>query len=132
MVSRESRATVRDFRDLLIWQRAMHLARCIYEISSVFPSAEQYGLSAQIRRAAVSVASNIAEGHGRETPGEFARFLRIFRGSLAEIHTQLLLAEQLGFAVGQDYPKLYVDIEELGRMLRGMQKALDSQLSTHN
>lgn len=132
MESRESRAKVRDFRDLLIWQRAMNLARCVYQLSAAFPPAEQFGLTAQVRRSAVSVVSNIAEGHGRETPGDFGRFLRIARGSLAELHTQVMLAEQLGFITSDAYSPIGAAIEELSRMLRGMQKTLDSKLSTLN
>ena len=86
MESRESRTVnparnrIRDFRDLLICQRAMEIARFAYGLSEAFPAAEQFGRTVQLRRSAVSVPSNIAEGHGRETPGDFDRFLAIARG----------------------------------------------------
>ncbi|MGD9787493.1 MAG: four helix bundle protein [Sulfuricellaceae bacterium] len=121
---------IRDFRDLLIWQRAMDVARIVYRITESFPSSELYGLTSQLRRAAVSVPSNIAEGHGRESEREFGRFLRISRGSLAELQTQLILAEGLGYAGADSFLEINELIEELGRMMRGMQKALDSQLTT--
>ena len=123
---------VRDFRDLLIWQRALSLAGDIYSISADFPVIEQFGLTSQIRRSAVSVPSNIAEGHGREAPREFARFLRIARGSLTELQTQLLLAEQFSYCTSERSASLYESIDALSRMIRGMQKSLDSQLAAHD
>ena len=78
---------VKDFRDLLVWQKSMLLVKEIYVFTIDFPKHEVYGLTNQIRRSAISVPSNIAEGHGRESPKEFARFLRIARGSLSELQT---------------------------------------------
>jgi four helix bundle protein len=80
-----------------------------------------------MRRAAISVASNIAEGHARESQREFARFLSIARGSLAELQTQLLLAERVGYSTGPALPAALADAEELGKMLRGMQRTLESE-----
>jgi four helix bundle protein len=83
------------FQDLTVWQRAMELTVAIYGLTKTFPKEEVYGLSSQLRRAAVSIASNIAEGRGRGTDGEFKQFLSIAQGSTYEIHTQLLVAGQL-------------------------------------
>ena len=104
----------------------MDIARVVYRLTESFPASELYGLTGQLRRAAVSVASNIAEGHGRESEKEFGRFLRISRGSLAELQTQLILAEGLGYSGANFFLEINELTEELGRMMRGMQKALDS------
>jgi four helix bundle protein len=120
---------IRDYRDLAIWQRAMDLAQRTYDLSASFPASEQYGLTSQLRRSAVSVPSNIAEGHGRESDGDFARFLRIARGSLAEMQTQILLAERLDYCSESSTRTLHDSIEELGRMLRGMQKSVAANMA---
>ena len=83
------------FQDLTVWQRAMEMTVCIYSLTRAFPRDEQYGLVSQLRRASVSVASNIAEGRGRATEGEFRQFLSIAQGSTYEVQTQLLVAKQL-------------------------------------
>jgi len=83
------------FQDLTVWQRAMEMTACIYSLTRAFPRDEQYGLVSQLRRASVSVASNIAEGRGRATEGEFRQFLSIAQGSTYEVQTQLLVAKQL-------------------------------------
>jgi four helix bundle protein len=83
------------FQDLTVWQRAMELTVCIYELTKTFPKDELYGLTSQLRRASVSIASNIAEGRGRMTEGEFRQFLGIAQGSTYEVQTQLLVARQL-------------------------------------
>ena len=115
---------IRDYRDLLIWQRAMKLVTAIYNATASFPPAEMYGLASQIRRSAVSVPSNIAEGHARESEGDFRRFLAIARGSLAELQTQLLLCGELGYLEDEAVATLFSSSEELARMIRGMQKSL--------
>jgi len=115
---------IRDYRDLLIWQTAMKLVKAIYAATATFPAAEVYGLSSQIRRSAVSVPSNIAEGHGRENDGDFRRFLAIARGSLSELQTQLILSGELGFVDEAAVATLLQNTEELARMIRGMQKSL--------
>jgi len=83
------------FQDLTVWQRAMEMTVCIYGLTKSFPQDERYGLTSQLRRASVSVASNIAEGRGRMTDGEFRQFLGIAQGSTYEVQTQLLVAKQL-------------------------------------
>jgi four helix bundle protein len=83
------------FQDPTVWQRAMELSECVYHLTKSFPRDELYGLVSQLRRASISVASNIAEGRGRATEGEFKQFLCIAQGSTYEVHTQLLLAKRL-------------------------------------
>lgn len=88
---------VRSFRDLIVWQRSVELTVAVYELTREFPREEIYGLTSQIRRACVSVASNIAEGHGRNSTGEFRQFLGVARGSNFEVQTQLILSRRLKF-----------------------------------
>jgi len=107
-----------SFRDLLVWQKAMSLVTDIYRFTQGFPTEERYGLTSQIRRAAVSIPSNIAEGQARPTHGEFRQFLGHAKGSIAELETQLLIAENLGFF--RDPTDLQVQIAEVGRMLNGL------------
>ena len=83
---------IKSYRDLFVWQKAMELVTAVYAIPKVFPKEEQYGLTAQIRRSAVSVPSNIAEGYGRNSTLDYTRFLQIARGSLYELQTQLEIA----------------------------------------
>src|SRR5215831_17567433 len=90
-------SVVRCYRDLVAWQKSMGLVKEVYRCSQGFPKTELYGLTAQIRRAAVSVPSNIAEGQGRLSTGEFKQFLGHARGSLLEVETQILIARELGF-----------------------------------
>ena len=123
---------VKDFRDLLVWQKSMLLVKEVYVFTIDFPKHKVYGLTSQIRRSAISVPSNIAEGHGRESPKEFARFLRIARGSLSELQTQLYLSDNLDYIQTDQFNKLLEASDEIGRMLRGLQNTLDSQLSAHN
>ena len=87
--------TSRGHRDLLVWQQAMDLAQAVYEATSQFPHEERYGLTSQMRRAAVSITSNIAEGSGRSTNADYNQFLRIAKGSLRELETQIELAKRL-------------------------------------
>lgn len=114
----------RHFRDLLVWQHAMKLARCVYEVVRDFPKEEIFGLSSQIRRAAVSIPSNIAEGHGRTTRKGFAVFLAQARGSLNELETQLELAENLGYLTKSNLQQLLTESAEVGRMLNGLLRTL--------
>src|SRR5690348_11566181 len=88
---------VESYRDLIAWQKAMELVESIYKLTAQLPEAERFGLVAQLRRAAVSIPSTLAEGHARASTREFARFLSMARGSLAEVESQVLLVERLGF-----------------------------------
>jgi four helix bundle protein len=88
---------INSFRDLLVWQKSMDLVTEIYHLSKKFPKAELFGLTSQIRRAAVSIPSNIAEGRGKSSKGEFQQFLHHSRSSLAEVETQITIAQNLGY-----------------------------------
>jgi four helix bundle protein len=112
------------FRDLLVWQRSMVLARNVYRLTESLPRSENFGLIDQMRRAAISVPSNIAEGHGRESDKNFAQFLRQARGSLNELETQLELCVQLGFAKTGDCSATLREIDELERMLKAFTATL--------
>ena len=111
---------VRNYRDLLVWQRAMDIAEATYELSRRFPRDEIFGLTSQSRRAAASIAANIAEGYGRASRPTYAHFLRIAQGSLKELETHLILAERVGVAAPGSIWALLEQSDELGRMLRAL------------
>ena len=106
---------IRDFTDLIIWQKAVALGKWVYELTKRFPSDERFGLTSQIRRAAVSISSNIAEGHARRT-NSFAHFLDIARGSTAEVESQLLFAVAIGYLRTDDVSPLRDLAAEIHRM----------------
>ena len=109
------------FKDLLVWQKAMELVKAVYALSKAFPAEERYALTDQLRRAAVSIPSNIAEGSGRASNADYGHFLSIARGSLYEAMTQLQIAVDLGYLPGLS-PELEALISEIGRMLGAMLK----------
>ena len=113
---------VKSYEELLAWQKAMLLANIVYGVQKQLPKDEVYGLGDQIRRAVVSVPSNIAEGFGRGSDTEFKHFLSIARGSLFEVKTQLQLASELGFL--QLMPDLTQLINEVGKLITGLSKTL--------
>jgi len=117
-------ATVESFRDLLVWQRSIQLALAVYKLTFMFPREEIYGLSSQIRRASVSVASNIAEGQGRASTGEFRQFLGIARGSNLEVQTQLVIVRELGYGTQTEVQKCDELSVEVGKMINGLLKSL--------
>jgi four helix bundle protein len=106
-----------NFHDLTVWQRAIDLTVCIYKLTQKFPKEETYGLTAQLRRAGVSVASNIAEGRGRLNPGEFRQFLGIALGSAFEIQTQLLVARKLEIGDEKAINEAVALCNEISKML---------------
>ena len=110
--------TIKSFRDLEIWKRGIDLVKSIYEITKAFPNLECYGLTSQIRRAAVSIPSNIAEGHIRGHKAEFRQFLFIALGSLAELETQVIIAHELGYLESIKKNKLIEEMDILGKQLR--------------
>lgn len=114
----------RQYRDLLVWQRSMEFARQIYTATSALPDHELFGLIGQVRRAAVSIPSNIAEGQGRGTDRSFAVFLRQARGSLFELETQMELARNLGLLNADRVAALLRESEEITRMLNGLLRTL--------
>ncbi|MEM1063323.1 MAG: four helix bundle protein [Planctomycetota bacterium] len=120
------RRAVRDFRDLIAWQKSMAVVETTYRLSASFPDQERYGLTSQIRRAAVSIPSNIAEGHGRGPGRAFANHLWIANGSLREVQTQILLAAGLGYSRKDEAEKLVTDCEEVCRILVALRRSVDS------
>jgi four helix bundle protein len=114
----------RQYRDLLVWQKAMRLVEAVYQATRNFPKDEMFGLAGQMRRAAVSVPSNIAEGQGRESVKSFAQFLAQAQGSLFELETQAELARNLGMMPPESLAGLLEDTMEIGRMLHGLRSAL--------
>ena len=113
---------MKHYKDLLVWQKAVALVTQVYVVIRSFPREERYGLTSQIRRAAVSVPSNIAEGQAHPTAGEFRQFLGVVRGSLAELDTQLIIAEKLGYLT--EAAPLFEQLAEVGRMLSGLLSSL--------
>ena len=113
---------IRDYKDLRAWQLARRLVKQVYEVTRAFPREERFGLAQQIRRAAVSAPSNIAEGYGRGSLKDYIRFLQTARGSLYEIETQLLLAQDLGFVAEGQFRELVGAIGECVRVLQGTDK----------
>jgi four helix bundle protein len=118
------RDTMGDYRQLKVWRRAHALTLTIYQETRTFPEPERYGLSQQLRRAALSVTSNIVEGCGRRTDREMARFLRIARGSLWELECQLLVARDLGMLAEPVWTALQAHADEVGRMMTGLGRRL--------
>ena len=113
-----------DMKDLVAWQVAMDLATAVYQLTKDYPSDERFGLRMQLRRSAVSVASNVAEGHGRSAKKEFARFVLIARGSLKEAETQILLSNRLGY-LDEDGTKELLELSSrVNRLLTGLRKRL--------
>lgn len=115
---------VTSFRDLVAWQRAMDLVEEVYRVTACFPRSEQFALTNQLRRAVVSVPSNIAEGQGRGEGPDFLRFLRVARGSLQEVLTQLLVAERLGYIDSQQIACVQRSIDDVGKLVSGLMRAL--------
>jgi len=114
----------RDCRDLVLWQRAIEMAAEVHRTSLRLPRHEMFGMAAQLRRAAVSVPSNIAEGSGRRTTREFIAFLHIARGSLSELRTQLVLAERVGYLSPTDVSNADKLGDEVGRLLNAVIRGL--------
>ena len=115
---------MRQYRDLKVWHRSMDLAVAAYKCTAEFPQNERYGLISQTRRAAVSVACNIAEGQGRSQPGEFLNQLSVARGSLQEFETLCLLAHRLSYLGDRELEALLRSSEEVSRMLTGLRKSV--------
>jgi four helix bundle protein len=112
------------FKDLIVWQKAMDLVVDVYRVTDSFPKREVYSLTDQIRRASVSVPSNIAEGQAHFSKAEFSHFLRHAAGSLAELETQMLLAERLGYVERSQTEALLKRMVEVGKLLNGLINSL--------
>jgi len=120
---------LKSFKDLKVWQKAYQTCLDVYKVTKHFPSEEKYGLTSQIRRAAVSVASNIAEGYGRKTTPEYTQSRYIAYGSNCELETQVLLSGDLGYVKEDDLNGLQRDIAEVERMLKALIKSLQNKHS---
>lgn len=120
-----------DYHDLIVWQKALQLTVSIYKLTQPFPKSELYGLTSQMRRASVSVASNIAEGRGRLNAAEFRQFLGLAQGSIFELRTQLLVAKELGFVSSESFSGADALSSEVSKMLRTFIQKLSTQ-SKHN
>jgi four helix bundle protein len=113
-----------SFKDLLVWQHAIELTTEIYKLTASFPSAERFGLTNQMRRAAVSIASNIAEGYGRATKGEYIQFLGHARGSCSELETQLVIARNLDFGTAPNLESSEALCHDVSRLLGALMNSL--------
>jgi len=116
--------TTRSYKDLVVWQKGIALAKLVYRLTESFPSAEKFGIVAQMRRAAVSIPSNIAEGQARRTTGEFVQFISHAEGSVAELDTQLILSIELKFCSDTATDSTFALISEIRRMLNALRRKL--------
>jgi len=111
---------INTYRDLLVWQKSMVLVTSVYKATSAFPNTEQFALTSQIRRSAVSIPSNIAEGYGRRSTGDYVRFLQIAIGSLYEVQTQIEIALNLNYLPKEQFDQLHPQCLEIERMLSSL------------
>jgi len=116
---------IQSYRDLKVWQTAMDIAENCYKLTRQFPRDELYGMTSQVRRSAASVAANIAEGHGRNSRGEYIQFLRVAQGSLKELETHLILAARVGLIRNDLIAQVLEQTEGLGKMLRALIRSLE-------
>jgi four helix bundle protein len=119
--------TTRSYKDLIVWQKGIALAKLVYGLTQTFPSEEKFGIIAQMRRAAVSIPSNIAEGQARHTTGEFVQFISHAEGSIAELDTQLILSIDLNFCAAAAADPAFELIGELRRMLNALRRKLSKR-----
>ena len=118
---------IESHRDLIVWQKSVELVTECYRVTSSFPSDERFGLTSQLRRSAVSVPANIAEGKGRGTTNNFVNFLSIASGSLTELDTHLVIANKLGYLTKETLNELEARMDEVGRMLTALRKSLEAR-----
>ena len=122
--SRKKGTMGQSFKDLVVWQRAIQLTLAVYKLTSRFPETEKFGLTSQMRRAAISVASNIAEGYGRATRGEYLQFLGNARGSCSELETQIIIATELHLGLASNLDATSRLCDDVGRLLGSLMKSL--------
>ena len=120
---------MRPHESLEVWQKAVEFVVMIYERTKSFPSDERFGLTSQVRRAAVSIPANIAEGAARQSDKEFCHFTAIAQGSCSEVETELLIANKLGFLSQSEYIELKTEADSIGRMLVGLSKHLKKKIN---
>lgn len=126
----QSSETISNFRGLLVWQKSRELVKNIYRVTKLFPKEELYGLTSQMRRAAISIMSNIAEGSSKRSTREFIRFINISYGSLAELEAQLIIAEDLLYIESVETQIITDSVQEIGRMLNSLQNGLNRKLNS--
>ncbi len=114
----------RSFRDLDVWKLSIEFVKNIYKITNKFPNSEIYGLTSQLRRSAISIPSNIAEGQGRNSSKEFGQFLAIALGSLAELETQVIIAKEIGYLTGENLIPLLADMDVIRKMIKALASSL--------
>jgi four helix bundle protein len=119
---------LRNYRDLQVWSKAYALSLDLYRLSRTFPREEIYGITSQLRRAAVSIGANLAEGCGRRTNAEMARFVRIAMGSASELDHHLLLCKDLGFLQDEDYKRVLRRLIEVRKMLGALLESIEEEL----
>jgi len=119
---------IQSYRELDVWKKSMNLVEICYKITREFPKEELYSLTNQIRRASISIPSNIAEGQSRWSTKEFLRFLSIARGSLSELETQLILAQRLKYISEDNLNEILKLTDEIGKMISGLRKSLQNKL----
>ncbi len=120
--------SVKDYRELIVWQEAMDLVETIYRATGAFPREEIYGLTSQIRRAAISIPSNIAEGNGRNTTRDYVHFLGMAYGSVKEVETQVLIAERLRYVNSTHSAELVKTTTEIARLISGLMNSLNRKI----
>ena len=118
----------KSYKDLVVWQKGIEIAKLVYRLSARFPAEEKFGLVSQMRRAAVSVPSNIAEGQARHTTGEFIQFISHAEGSVAELSTQLILATELSFCSQKHSQPISDLLEDVRKMLNGLRRRLSARV----
>ncbi len=114
---------MKTHKDLIVWQKSIALVKSVYALTQSFPQEEMFGLISQMRRCAVSIPSNIAEGHGRGSEKELVRFLEIALGSAAELETQLIIAKELNFVVAEDFETIISEVNEVVKMLSALNRS---------
>ena len=116
----------RSFRDLDVWKLSIEFVKNIYQITNKFPKSELFGLASQLRRAAISIPSNIAEGQGRNSSKEFKQFLGVAQGSLAEVETQLIISNEINYLIGEELSSLLIDLDVIRKMIKSLSNSLKS------
>lgn len=119
---------INSYKDLLVWQKGMELVKLVYSITQSFPNEEKFGLTSQIRRSAISIPSNIAEGYGRDFTRNYSQFLKISRGSLTELETQIIIAFEIGYLTDKDFNSVISLIEEENKMLNSLIKKMTDHI----
>lgn len=119
---------LKSYKDLIVWQKSMDLAEEIFRLTNLFPKSELYGIVLQMRKASVSIPSNIAEGYGRKYRKEFSQFISISYGSAQELETQLILSERLKFAKASEFIKSRALLVEVSKMIMSLSNKLDAKL----